>query len=69
MSDRPWTPDRKTETGTVITVKRACNGCGQLLGDVTEEEIERGIAGLPLTDVRGECRTCSAGAGRGEQNQ
>jgi hypothetical protein len=45
--------------GKRITVKRACNGCGDLIGDVTEEEIERAIAGLPIEDVRGECDRCA----------
>src|SRR5690606_4828127 len=54
---RPWTPDR-SEVGedgrryTVVTMKRACNGCGQQLGDVTVEELDAGGAGEPLPDVR-----------------
>lgn len=63
---RPWTPDR-SEVGedgrryTVVTMKRACNGCGQPIGDVTSEELDAGGAGGPLPDVRGECPTCSGG--------
>lgn len=56
---RHWTPDRASASGgTTITVKRACNGCGALLGDVTEREVERAIAGQPIEDVRAECPTC-----------
>lgn len=61
---RSWTDDevkvRPDGTKTTrISVKRVCNGCGELLGDVTEEEIERAVAGLPSEDVRGECFTCT----------
>lgn len=48
---RPWTPD----TSTTIKMKRACNGCGTRLGDVTDAEMARAINGLPLPDVRREC--------------
>lgn len=63
-SQRPWTDDEVTvkDDGTKSTrvhVKRACNGCGELLGDVTDEEMDRAIAGLPAEDVRGECLTCT----------
>jgi hypothetical protein len=51
---RPWTPD----TSTTIKMKRACNGCGTRLGDVTDAEMARAINGLPLPDVRRECPTC-----------
>ena len=44
---------------TTFTVKRACNGCGQYLGDVTDAEINRAVAGLPLLDVRAECTHCA----------
>ena len=44
---------------TTFTVKRACNGCGQYLGDVTDAEINRAVAGLPLLDVRAECAHCA----------
>ncbi len=52
---RTWTPDEKTETGRIIHVKRACNGCQRLIGDVTEEELDCVIAGQSLPDVRAEC--------------
>ena len=56
---RPWTPDRTNEGGTTtIVMKRACNGCGTRLGDVTDQEMTRGINGLPLPDVRKECPNC-----------
>lgn len=56
---RPNTPDRTNPDGsTTIKMKRACNGCGLRLGDVTDEEMTRGINGLPLPDVRKECPAC-----------
>lgn len=55
---RRSTPDRIRDGRTVITVKRACNGCGELIGDVTDAEVERAIAGLPVEDVRSECPRC-----------
>jgi hypothetical protein len=58
---RPRTPDRKNPNGsTTVHVQRCCNGCGETIGDVTEAEMERAIAGLPPLDVRGECPNCSA---------
>lgn len=61
---RAFTPDRQeaTEDGrtrTVVVMKRACNGCGALVGDVTGEEMDRAIAGLPSEDVRAECSRCA----------
>lgn len=63
MTTRTHTPDRITvdEHGrktTTFKVKRACNGCGQLLGDVTNEEMQRAVHGLPALDVRAECGHC-----------
>lgn len=56
---RPWTPDRVREEGGIeLSVKRACNGCGQLLGDVTDREMADAIRGLPLFDVTAECGRC-----------
>lgn len=52
---RPWTPS----TSTTIVMKRACNGCGTQLGDVTDQEMACGINGLPLPDVRKECPACA----------
>jgi hypothetical protein len=52
---RPWTES----TSTTIVMKRACNGCGQRLGDVTDQEIACGRNRLPLPDVRRECPTCA----------
>ncbi|MGX1909028.1 hypothetical protein ACWIID_09215 [Streptomyces phaeochromogenes] len=63
MTARTHTPDRVTtnEHGhktTTFTVQRACNGCGTFLGDVTDAEMARAIAGAPPEDVRGECDHC-----------
>lgn len=56
---RPWTEDRRKADGsTTVKMKRACNGCGHRLGDVTDQEMARAINGLPLPDVRRECPTC-----------
>lgn len=56
---RAKTPNRVNADGSrTITMKRACNGCGTHLGDVTDQEMARGINGLPLPDVRRECPTC-----------
>lgn len=63
MGPRTNTPDRKTvndagRTVTTITVKRACNGCGQYLGDATDTEIWSAADGRPADDVRAECDHC-----------
>lgn len=56
---RPWTPDTLLDTGgRQIHVKRCCNGCGELLGDVTDEEMNAAVRGHPLFDVRDECGHC-----------
>lgn len=56
---RTNTPDRANPDGsTTITMKRACNGCGTRLGDVTKLEMVLGVEGLPLPDVRRECTNC-----------
>ncbi|MYR30541.1 MULTISPECIES: hypothetical protein [unclassified Streptomyces] len=60
MSARTHTPDRVwiNEEGrkvTTIKLKRACNGCGQLLGDADDRDVdEHG----DLADVRAECTHC-----------
>lgn len=60
MTTRTNTPDRTrlNEEGrnvTTMRVKRACNGCGTLLGDLDDRDVdERGN----LTDVRGKCLNC-----------
>jgi hypothetical protein len=57
---RPWTPPRRLEEGgTRYTVKRMCNRCSRLIGDVTDEEIFGAIYGEPLTDVTDECPFCT----------
>jgi hypothetical protein len=56
---RRWTPEVRNPDGShTLTVKRCCNGCGEQLGDVTMIEINLGIAGEPLPDVRPECPRC-----------
>lgn len=60
---RTFTPDvvtvnadgRKHTTGKM---KRACNGCGRHIGDVTDQEMACGVNVLPLPDVRRECPDC-----------
>jgi len=60
VRERPWTEDRRNDDGsTTITMKRACNDCGNLLGDVSDEEIIAGIEGGALPDVRTECPRCN----------
>lgn len=57
---RPWTENRANADGsTSISMKRACNGCGQRLGDVTDTEMACAVNGLPLPDVRRECPACA----------
>lgn len=58
---RSWTEDVRVEGGGIITIKRACNGCQRLLGDVLDAELEAAISGRPLPDVRDECG-CVGGA-------
>ena len=52
---RPWTDDTVNPGGGTLVMKRACNGCGRPLGDVTEREISLAIDGVRLPDVRREC--------------
>lgn len=53
---RTSTPDRYNDDGSrTITVKRACNGCHRLIGDLTEEEAEAAMNGEALPDVTLEC--------------
>lgn len=60
---RPWTDDEELPNGGVrIHLKRACNGCGGLIGDVNGSEIARAMGGLPLEDVRDECPNCAGEA-------
>ncbi|MFF7142303.1 hypothetical protein ACFZB5_13775 [Streptomyces nodosus] len=57
---RPWMEDRTNADGsTTIKMKRACNSCGQRLGDVTDTEMALAVNGLPLPDVRKECPACA----------
>ncbi|MFG3488492.1 hypothetical protein [Streptomyces sp. NPDC047972] len=60
---RPSTPDRINPDGSrTMTTKRACNGCGDLLGDVTGFEVNAALWGRPLPDVRRECPNCGPSA-------
>ena len=59
---REWTLDEKHADGSrTVRVKRSCNGCGRLIGDVTAAEIDAGMRGLPLPDVRVECGCTGSG--------
>jgi hypothetical protein len=57
---RPDTPPRYEGGKTIVTNKRSCNGCGQVLGDATEAELEAAVNGRPLPDARKDCLHCSA---------
>lgn len=57
---RPNAPDQVTvkpgPNGTIrksrrLTVKRCCDGCGEPIGDVTDQEMDNAVAGLPLPSV------------------
>ncbi|MBL3664466.1 hypothetical protein JL475_00200 [Streptomyces sp. M2CJ-2] len=55
------TPDRTTvdadgRESTTFALKRACNGCGHLLGDLDGRDVD---ADGNTTDVRGECPNCA----------
>lgn len=57
---RPDTQPRRNDAGTTTRrVKRACNGCGNTLGDATDAELDAAMAGRELPDVRGECPSCT----------
>ena len=43
-------------TSTRVTLKRCCNGCGSELGDADSRDL---TWGGELTDVTGECPTCT----------
>ncbi|SDN19012.1 hypothetical protein [Streptomyces wuyuanensis] len=60
VAPRTNTPDVVTvndlgRKSTTSKLKRACNGCGQLLGDVDNRDVDQNGN---LTDVRHECPTC-----------
>lgn len=64
---RPWTPDETGPDGWQSAIlKRACNGCDALIGDVTETELDAIVDGLPLPDVRDECPVCTPWTGTKE---
>ncbi|MFD3516273.1 hypothetical protein [Streptomyces sp. NPDC058657] len=60
MNPRTHTPDCVTLTddgheSIRFTLKRACNGCGNLLGDLDDRDLD---GNGHTTDVRGECPNC-----------
>jgi len=60
MNARTNTPDRaevnaEGRTVTRITMKRCCNGCGNVLGDADNRDVD---SNGNLTDVRAECASC-----------
>lgn len=60
MAARAHTPDLKKinnegRTTTTFHLKRACNGCGQHLGDLDNRDIDQHGN---ITDVRAECAHC-----------
>jgi hypothetical protein len=56
---RPNTPPRIVGGKTIMTTKRACNGCKVDLGDATKDELEAAVNGQELPDVRSECLSCA----------
>lgn len=56
---RAFTPNEYRNGRCTLHVKRECNGCGNLIGDVTRQEIEDAVYGRPLADVRDECPWCA----------
>ena len=77
-SGRPWTEDQVRPDGSrTVHVKRVCNGCRSVLGDVLDRDFavvrahdcpEVGTCWCErvdaLTDVRGECPDCTPRPGR-----
>ncbi|MFF1604183.1 hypothetical protein ACFVYV_43355 [Streptomyces mirabilis] len=60
VAERTHTPDVITvdddgHQATTFSLKRACNGCGQLLGDLDERDVDQHGN---TTDVRAECGNC-----------
>lgn len=69
LLNRPWTEavqhpanDEHPSGYRTFVVKRACNGCGAQLGDMTEDEMAAAISGWDLPDVRHECVVCASDA-------
>lgn len=57
---RTSTPPQTLHDGkTRFTMKRCCNGCSTVLGDVDPIETAAAMLGLPLPDVRDECPGCA----------
>ncbi|WP_329203832.1 hypothetical protein [Streptomyces sp. NBC_01435] len=56
MNARANTPDQINADGsTAFHLKRACNGCGDLLGDLDDRDVDK--CGN-LADARAECPNC-----------
>jgi hypothetical protein len=54
---RPSTPDVIRNGRRTVTVKRICDGCGQPIGDATNEEMEAAIMGrLPSVQNEHGCQ-------------
>jgi hypothetical protein len=61
---RPWTEYDDPDVGPRhVVMRRACNGCGTHLGDVTDAELEGAVDGR-LPDVRAECPVCTPPPGK-----
>jgi hypothetical protein len=45
---------------TALRTQRACNGCRTILREISEDERDRAVAGLPAADVRIECPDCQS---------
>ena len=61
MTTRTNTPDAVTtrhdgSTRTEFVLKRTCNGCGVILGDLDGRDLD---TASNLTDARAECPTCA----------
>ena len=61
---RTFTPIQTNPHGSqTMTLQRCCNGCGRVLGDLNDSELQaidyRSPAFGVLPDVRGECPTCN----------
>lgn len=62
---RTFTPDRLNPDGSrTVTLQRVCNGCGHVIGDITDAELRAVTGGTThgyavLPDVRDECPRCN----------
>jgi hypothetical protein len=58
---RTWTPRLSDIADVFALVRRLCNGCGRLLGDLTVLDEQARRLGHQLPDVRDECPSCREG--------